>query len=52
MWQNSKTQIVMKFNNLNCDENQKLKLGRNLKTQIVMKIKNWNCDESHKLKLW
>ena len=53
MWSNSKTQIVMKLNNLNYDE-----------TQVVIKLKLWlnsNCDGIHitqicdktqKLKLW
>ena len=34
---NSKTQIVMKPKNSNCNETQ---------TQIVMKLKNSNCDEN------
>ena len=61
MLQNSKTQIVTKPSNSNCDKIQKPKLGQkfkkiklwwNSKTQIVTKIKKYNCDWTQKLKLW
>ena len=50
MWQNSKIQIVTKLKTSNCDQTQKLKLGKTksktqivtiLKTQIVTKLKMW-----------
>ena len=46
MWQNLKTQIVMKLKNSNCDKSY------DKKTQIVTKLKNWNsvknsnCEET------
>ena len=41
-WQTSKTQIVTKIQNLNCE---KLKLCQNSKTQIVTKLKISNCEK-------
>ena len=62
MWQNSTTQIVIKFKNSKCDKTQlvtKLKLGQNSncdrqnsscdKTQIVTKLKFW---EKSKTQIW
>ena len=49
MLSKSKTQIVTKFKNSNCDKTQKLKWWQNSKTQIVTKLKNSNVT---KLKLW
>ena len=51
MWWHSKTQIVIKFKNSNCDETQKVKLWINSRTQIVTKKeeKKWqnsNCDKT------
>ena len=51
-WWNSKTQVVMKLKNSNCDETQKLKLWWNSKTHIVIKLNNSNCDKTQKHKLW
>ena len=59
MWQNSKSQIVTKLKNSNCDRtqklklwpNSKLKLGKNPNTQIVQKVKNANGDKTQKVKL-
>ena len=44
LWQNSKTQMVTKPNNSNCDKTQKHKLWK--------KVKKWKCDKPQKLKLW
>ena len=65
MWQNSKTQNVKKFKNLNlkklknwqCDKTQKLKMWQNWKcdnskTQNVPKHKNSKHDKTQKLKMW
>ena len=65
MWWNSKTQIVMKLKNSNCDETQKLqfwqtpkfKLWQNSNTQIVtiqiLKLrKKLDFDKMQNLKLW
>ena len=49
MWLNSKTQIVTKLKNTNCDQNKKkFKLWQNSKTQIVTKLKNSNYDKTKK----
>ena len=49
---NSKTQLVMKLKNLNCDKTlKKNQIVMKLKAHIVMKLKNSNCDETQKLKL-
>ena len=45
---NSKTQIVMKLKNLNCDETP---IVMKLKTQIVLKLKNSNFEKIQTLKL-
>ena len=42
LWWNSKTQMVTKHKNWNCDQT---------KTQIVTKLKNSNSDKTQKLKL-
>ena len=52
VWGNSKTQIVMKLKNSNCDEIQKLKLLFNSGTWLLMKLKNSNWFETQKLKWW
>ena len=58
LWQNLKTQIVIKLKNSNGDKTQKLKLWQNSKTQNVKKLNLWqksNCDKTQIvtiLKLW
>ena len=44
LWQNSKTQILIKF--------KKITFLQNSKTQIVTKLKNTNYVETQKLKFW
>ena len=51
-WLSSKTQMMTKFKNTNCDKTQTLKIWQNSKTQILMKLKNSNCDETQKLQMW
>ena len=47
LWQDSKTQIVIKLKNKKYDKTRKkIKLWKNTKTQIVPKLKNSNCDNS------
>ena len=48
---NSKTQNVVKLNNLNGDKTQQLKLLHNSKTPIVTKLNNSNFDSTLKPKL-
>ena len=48
MWLKSKTIIVTKLQNSNCDKTQKLKLWPNSKNQILTKLKNSNCDRTKK----
>ena len=55
MWWNSKTQIVMKLKNSNCDETQNLKVWWNSKTPIVTKLQLWQNSKTQnvsKIKLW
>ena len=68
LWENSKTQVVSKPKNLNCDKTRKksncdkgqeLKLWQNLETHIVTNLEthwttklNSNCDVMQKPKLW
>ena len=58
---NSKTKIMTKLQNSNCDKTPKLKLWKKKKksnfdkTQIVTKLNNSKCDKTQivaKLKLW
>ena len=51
MWQKSKTQIVTKLKDSNCDKTQKLKWSPNSKTKFVTKLKNSNCHKTQLLKL-
>ena len=65
LWWSSKTLILMKLKNSNCDKTQKLKFNpklkawrkkpsktQNLTTQIVTKLKKSNYYKTQKLKLW
>ena len=58
LWQNYKTQFVMKLKNSNCDKIIKINLWQKSKTQIVTKLKLWQnsiCDKTQivtKPKLW
>ena len=61
IWWNSKTEIVMKQKNWNCDKLQKLKLWWNSKIKRVIKLKkdsngtklkSSSCDKTQKLILW
>ena len=51
LWQNSKTQIVTKLKNSNCDKIQKILWWQNSNTQIVTKLQRPNCNITPKLKL-
>ena len=42
---------MVKLENSNCDETQKLKWGWNSESQTVNKLKNSNCDEPQNLKI-
>ena len=55
LWENSKTQIVRKLKNSNCDESQKLEIVtklKNLNCDKTQKLKNSNSDNTQELKLW
>ena len=48
--QNSKTKILPKFNNLNCNPTQKLQLGQNT-NQRLKNLENYKFDKIQQLKL-
>ena len=50
--QNSKTQIVTKQKNLNCDKTKKnSKIDKTKQNQTVTKLKKRNCGKTQELKL-